>query len=102
MTKESCGAFNEALEDGILEPAYAQPYQFCDKSDQRIDSHYMERCQTCVGLDESQSYLVNCEKPPDLLGRPLVPCTQLTCDSPCGNPGRMQAETRPWRRHRPQ
>ncbi|KAF4119685.1 hypothetical protein GMORB2_4594 [Geosmithia morbida] len=59
-TSESCGAFEEALEFGIEDPAYAQPYQFCGKSDGRLASaEYMDNCQACVGVDDSQSYLVN-------------------------------------------
>lgn len=57
---ESCGALEEAMTNGILEPAYAEPYAFCDKDDRVMYSDKMEACRSCVGGSDSRHYLTNC------------------------------------------
>lgn len=57
----SCGALEEALTDGILDPAYAEPYSFCNKDGGSILSDKMDACKNCVSGSESHTYLTNCE-----------------------------------------
>lgn len=68
-TSESCGALEKALKDGILDPAYSEPYDYCDEDDGVLLSDYMQNCISCVGASSDHSYLSNC-KP---LTRPLFP-----------------------------
>lgn len=56
----SCGALEEALTDGILDPAYAEPYSFCDKDGGSILSDKMDACKNCVAGSDSHTYLTNC------------------------------------------
>ncbi|KAI6782975.1 uncharacterized protein J7T54_002135 [Emericellopsis cladophorae] len=63
-TKESCGALDKTLSDGLLEPAYSEAYDYCDASNSVVLSSYMDDCVTCV--HSFNPYMANsgCEQKP--------------------------------------
>ena len=63
-TSESCGALEKALKNGIIDPAYSEPYDYCDEDDGVLLSDYMDNCLSCVGASSGHAYLSNCKPLP--------------------------------------
>lgn len=61
VTSEACGRIEEALQDGIMEPAHAEPYGYCEIDNGAIMSTDVESCLACVRAGNSQHYMSNCK-----------------------------------------
>jgi hypothetical protein len=60
VTSEACGRIEDALKDGILEPAHAQPYGYCDVDDgAMMSAPVVENCLACVRASSSSYYISN-------------------------------------------
>lgn len=63
VTSEACGRIENALKDGIVDPAYAEPYGYCAVDSGILASEAVDNCLSCVRAGSGHHYLANCKPP---------------------------------------
>lgn len=61
VTSEACGRIEDALKDGIVEPAHAEPYGYCAVDNSIMTSGAVDNCLSCVRAGSNLEYVSNCK-----------------------------------------